>query len=362
MPEYLFWNLLAKKISGEATAEEIQELEELMRLHPEYHYAAQHIEDIWGLRTREDPQAADESFVRHLNRMKKLGIAPDTFKNEETLVDTRPNRNIKKILLFGMPAVVTLALFFYVMSLREKSASPVTKTSEVSTRMGSRSKLVLPDGSTVWLNAGSKLVYNKDFGNTIREVSLVGEAFFDVTHMRDMPFVIITPVMQVKVLGTSFNIKAYPNESTTETSVIRGRVEVSPIKRPGEKFVLTANEKLVLSNLQEKNTKDIKDKIPTVLVGNITYSKKDSAVVETSWVENKLVFDDEPFVSVATKMERWYGVQIVFLDKKTEQIHLTGTLVNESIQEALEALQLSSNFSGNNFHYHISQNVVSITK
>ena len=333
-----------------------------MRVHPEYHYAAQHIQDIWGLRTKEDPQAAEESFIRHLNRMKKLGIAPSTFGDEETLVDTRPNRNIKKILLFGIPGIVALALFFYVMPLRRKSAPSVATTSEVSTRMGSRTQLVLPDGSTVWLNAGSKLVYNKDFGSTTREVSLVGEAFFDVTHMTDMPFTIETPLMQVKVLGTSFNIKAYPNESTTETSVIRGRVEVSPRKRPGEKFFLTANEKLVLSNVLEKNEKNSKNKIPAVLVSNITYSKKDSTVVETSWVENKLVFDDEPFVSVATKMERWYGVQIVFADKKTEQIHLTGTLVNESIQEALEALQLTSNFSGNNFHYHINQNIVSITK
>src|SRR2546423_14261851 len=104
--------------------------------------------------------------------------------------------------------------------------------------MGSRSKLVLPDGSTVWLNAGSKLTYNKDFGNNIREVSLVGEAFFDVMHIPDVPFVIETPTAVVKVLGTSFNVKAYPNETTTETSVIRGRVEISPRQRPGEKFVL----------------------------------------------------------------------------------------------------------------------------
>ena len=72
-----------------------------------------------------------------------------------------------------------------------------------------------------------------------------------------MPFVIQTPAMEVKVLGTRFNIKAYPNESTTETSVIRGRVEISPRKRPGEKFVLNANEKLVLSNSQIQNEKDL---------------------------------------------------------------------------------------------------------
>ena len=362
MPEYQFWNLLAKKISGEATAEEIQELEELMRVHPEYHYAAQHIQDIWGLSSKEDPQAAEESYYRHLKRMKKMGIALSTIGEEEIEIDTRPERNIKKLLLIGITGIVALALFFYWRPVHQPSQASIPKTSEVSTRLGSRSKLVLPDGSTVWLNAGSKLVYNRDFGTTVREVSLVGEAFFDVTHMADMPFVIRTPSMEVRVVGTSFNIKAYPNESTTETSVIRGKVEIHPLKRPGQKFLLTANEKLVLSNMQVQNEKQPDNKLPMVVLGNITYSKRDSTVVETSWVENKLVFDDEPFTSVAAKMERWYGVKINFAGKKLEDIHLTGTLVNESIQEALDAFQISCNFSGNSFHYHINQNIVTITK
>jgi ferric-dicitrate binding protein FerR (iron transport regulator) len=363
MPEYRFWNLLAKKISGEATAEEMQELEDLMRLHPEYHYAAQHIQDIWGLSTAEDPLAAEESFKRHLNRMKKMGITLDNPENNENdSEDTRPKRNRKKLLFIGIMGIAALVAFFFLQPTHKATEPSVQKTSEVSTRMGSRSELVLPDGSTVWLNAGSKLVYNKDFGNKIREVTLVGEAFFDVTHMAELPFVIQTPVMEVKVLGTRFNIKAYPNESTTETSVIRGRVEISPRKRPGERFVLSANEKLILSNSQVQNEKEEGNKIPKVVLGSITYSKKDSAVIETSWVENKLMFDDEPFATLATRMERWYGVTISFTDKKVEDIHLTGTLVNESIQEALEALQLSSNFSGNNFHYHINQNIVTITK
>jgi len=361
MPEYQFWNLLAKKICGEATAEEIQELEELMRVHSEYHYAAQHIQDIWGLSCKEDTLAAEESLIRHLNRMKKMGIA---LTNEGGPVETRPNRYKKKILLIGIGGigVAAAALFFLVRPLNHTTLPIVAKTSEVSTKMGSTSKLLLPDGSTVWLNAGSKLVYNKDFGSTSREVSLVGEAFFDVTHMPDMPFVIETQVMKVKVLGTRFNIKAYPNDSTTETSVLRGRVEISPLKRPEQKFYLGANDKLILSNVQVRNQKEPGNKIPVALWGNITYSKKDSTVIETSWVENKLIFDDEPFSSVAAKMERWYGVTINFADKKVEDIHLTGTLVNERIQEALEAFQISCNSSGNSFHYHINQNIVTITK
>lgn len=358
MPENRFWILLAKKIAGEATAEEIQELEDLMRVHPECHYAAQHIHDIWGLTIKENPLAAEDAYLRHLNRMKKMGIAPAQSDNDEVnLITNHPNRNTRKVLFFTLSGLTILIIVLFIIPFRKTSPPPIQKTSEVSTRMGSRSKLVLPDGSNVWLNAGSKLIYSKDFGTATREVSLIGEAYFEVTHMADVPFIIQTPAMEVKVLGTSFNVKAYPNERTTETSVIKGRVEITPKERPGEKFVLKPNEKLVLSNEHYKKEKEQQSKTPIAVLSNITYSQKDSAVVETSWVENKLVFDDEEFRSLAVKMERWYAVRINFTDKKVEEMHLTGSFVNETIQQALEALQLTSNF-----HYQINQNIVTITK
>ena len=118
MPEYRFWNLLAKKISGEATAEEMQELEDLMRLHPEYHYAAQHIQDIWGLSSAEDPLASEESFKRHLNRMKKMGITLANPENDENdLENTRPKRNRKKLLFIGFMGIVALVAFFFLQSI-----------------------------------------------------------------------------------------------------------------------------------------------------------------------------------------------------------------------------------------------------
>src|SRR4030095_4205339 len=117
MSKDLFWNLLAKKLAGEATAEEIQELEELMRVHPEWHYAAQHIEDIWGLRVKENSQAAEDAYLRHLNRMKKIGIAPLDLEYEETIfANHHPNRNTKKVLFYSLTCLVVLmatVLFFH---------------------------------------------------------------------------------------------------------------------------------------------------------------------------------------------------------------------------------------------------------
>jgi len=357
MSQNQFWNLLAKKLAGEATAEEIQELEELMRVHPDCHYAAQHIEDIWGLKTKENPQPAEDAYLRHLNRMKKIGIAPPDSEDEETiLANHHPNRNRKRILVFSLAGLAILAIALFFNPFKKRGEIPIPTTSEVLTRMGYRStRLVLPDGSIVWLNAGSKLAYDKDFGTSRREVSLEGEAFFEVTKMPDLPFIVQAPGMQVKVLGTSFNVKSYLNESTTETSVIHGTVEVI-LKQKGQVFVVRPSDKLVLFNVNKNENKEQPTNL-RVAFDKIRYFEKDSSVVETAWVENKLAFDAEPFAEVAMKMERWYAVKIIFEDEAIAQTRLTGTFTTESIEKALEALQFTYNFK-----CHINQNIITITK
>jgi len=360
MPQNRFWNLLAKKMAGEATTEEIQELEELMRVHPDWHYSAQHIQDIWGLSLKENLQAAEDAYLRHLNRMKKIGIAPAATDDEEAdLLISHPNRK-RKFFLFasiGIAAVVAVLLFI---PFGKSTKATVSETSEVFTRTGTTTQLLLPDGSKVWLNAGSKLKYNKDFSSGNREVTLEGEAYFEVKHMPDLPFIVHAPTMLVKVLGTSFNVKSYPGELTSETSVIQGRVEVIPLQKPGQSFLVRPNDKLVLSNIQEQR-KDHEQQTSTFTAAwkRITYAHSDSSVIETSWVDNKLAFDAEAFGDVALKMERWYGVKIVFADPEVAQMHLTGTLINETLQQALEGLQYGSNF---NFSIDKSKNIVTITK
>ena len=126
--------------------------------------------------------------------------------------------------------------------------------SEISTRYGSRTKLLLPDSTQVWLNSGSKLSYNKTYGNGTREVTLSGEAYFDVVKNPAHPFIIHTVNIDIKVLGTAFNVKSFPGEKNTETSLIRGSIEVTFKNRPSEKIILKPNEKLITAN--EEPAKD----------------------------------------------------------------------------------------------------------
>ncbi len=127
------------------------------------------------------------------------------------------------------------------------------QVNEISTRPGSKSKVELPDGSVVWLNAGSTLTYDKDFGKENRAVTLIGEGFFDVTKNKEKPFIISTESISIKVLGTVFNVKAYKEDKQTETSLIHGSIEVTIKNRPNDKIILSPSEKLIVENSILKN-------------------------------------------------------------------------------------------------------------
>jgi ferric-dicitrate binding protein FerR (iron transport regulator) len=224
----------------------------------------------------------------------------------------------------------------------------------------------LPDGTTVWLNAGSKLSYNKNYGNNLREVSLTGEAFFDVVKSAKKPFIIHTGKIDIRVLGTAFNVKSYPGEKTIETSLIRGSIEVTFKDRPAEKVILKPNEKLIVANeeipvaLKKQSIRQNKE--PIVAVSHLNYVKSDNSIAETAWIQNKLIFQDKSFKDLATEMERWYGVSIRFDNSQRDTLRFTGSFENETIQQSLDALKLAAGKSVPDFHYTIRGNEIMISK
>jgi len=362
MTENRYWNLLAKKLAGEASPEELQELEQLARQHPEWLYSAEIVENLWTLPAKETTAYDSElAFELHLNNLKKNGVDLEELNTPVTIAVEknfeRPARKKKRLLAYSFSfALLALAVAFSWRYTHGKSVPvPAKAFSEVSTRLGSKTKLVLPDSTVVWLNAGSRLTYSKDFGISSRNTTLTGEAFFDV-RKSSIPFIIRTKAIQIKVLGTAFNVKSYPEEKTTETSLIRGRVEITMDKRPGEKFILMPNEKLTVADDPVEEAKAEQKKEPIISLNRLTHTN-DSTVVETSWVENKLVFQNESFAELANKLERWYGVTIAFKDEKIASQRLSGTFTTETIQEAMEELKLTTNFQ-----YSLKATMITITK
>jgi len=364
-----FWILIARKLSGESSVEEICELEALLRVHPDLHFSVEIITNLWNQQSAIPANDLTDSYAKHIERMMSMGISvPHEDHKAEgdmpyLLEGSRKNRSWR---MFAAAAtiiiILTAGIFLQVVSRKKSTPAEDIVGLAVTTKYGSRTNMQLPDGSKVWLNSGSTITYDKQFGKDIREVVLSGEAFFDVVKNADKPFIIHTSSMDIKVLGTQFNVKSYANDKLSEASLIHGSIEVSLKRRGSEIILLKPNEKIVVMNewpikdsaliLPKNNSTE-----PIIAVQKLNYVPVDSTIIETSWVDNKLIFRDESFQDLAVLMERWYGIPLRFQDPSFKAIRFTGTFTNETIEQALEALQFTASF-----HFAIRNNTIIITK
>jgi ferric-dicitrate binding protein FerR (iron transport regulator) len=346
------WHLLILKLSGEATEEELDELNDCLQQDPDLAARAATVESVWKGKAVPPKEDTDELFNRHLQR-----LSDDTMENTPFYhaVDAHPRRRGRIRLLLGATAVAAgLALVFFVTGPSAKrdtkEAAPAASGNFISTRNGSKSKLQLPDGTQVWLNSGSSISYENDFGVATRQVKLSGEAFFDVVKDNAHPFIIHTASVDVTVLGTAFNVRSYPEEKATETSLIRGAVEITLKAHADKKIFLKPNEKLIVSNDSAWFGNDsvrVKDggKKPTVItLTQVHHLDKDTVASEVQWTRNKLVFDGETLSQVALKLERWYGVKVTIEGDELKNMEYTGVFSDDNLTDVLYALQLSGNF------------------
>ncbi|MGZ5190133.1 MAG: FecR family protein [Flavisolibacter sp.] len=358
-----FWNLIGKKLAGEALPEELEEINELLKAHPEWLYSSEQIAKYWkNNKNNHEDYDAELAFEIHLAKLKDAGVELPALESaasdSDFIIQEKKQINYKKTLLFIVLLFMVTAsgiIWYNYTGKRKVQEVPSNNFSEVSTKQRS-SKLVLPDSTIVWLNSGSTLTYSENFGTINRNTKLEGEAFFEVKEST-IPFLIQANGVQIKVLGTAFNVKSYPEEKTTETSLIRGKIEITLDQRPGEKFLLNPNEKLIVSTEPELKKLQRRSKTePIVVLSGLTFTT-DNTIIETSWMQNKLVFQDESFSDLTKTMERWYGVNIDIQNEKLKAERFTGTFTTETIQEALEGLQMSTPF-----RFTIKLNSIVITR
>ena len=341
---------------------ELKELEEILKHNPELYFTLQALTELWHQSPAATTTELEEAYRKHLAKMQsEIADHPgrtDDFVENSTLFSAAERsffrRNALAISSLTIILLLVAGAIFYSMPPKTNitALKPQAAASEISTRNGSRTDIVLPDGTKVWLNAGSKLTYDKTFNESLRNVNLTGEAYFDVVHNAEKPFVIHTTVMDIKVLGTEFNVKSYPDENTTEASLIRGSIEVTLKDKRAEKIVMKPNEKLVVSNEPNNDFKTLiparkalRHSDPIINLGHLNYFSLDSTILETSWVNNRLIFEDESFEQVAARMARWYGVDFEFGDTDIQRLRFTGNFKNESVEEALKAMQITAQFS-----------------
>lgn len=289
----------------------------------------------------------DEQVARLQNRMNALnGVEQAPVVQMEVHKTIRPRKNLSWILKLSAAAVLFSAVFFTIRYFtNNRKADKIFLAS-----FGERKNIQLPDGTDVTLNAGSKIEIKGNFGSATRDVYLQGEAFFDVKHNDKLPFIVHTPAMDVKALGTAFNVKAYQEETITETSLIRGLIEITLKENNNRTMLLYPNQKLqwdhTLSKTMTDNPYSKEKAVDTTanLVKKLSITD-DGNIREVAWKENKLMFEDELFADIAILLERWYGVHIQFKDNTIRNYRFTGIFEKEGIMTILDLMKESKPFT-----------------
>lgn len=371
MTEERFWLLFSARLSGEATPEELVELEAYLQEHPDMQLRTGMVENIWSINPSLSDDYKEAAFNKHLQRMSNHFSEPVLQYEAETpaepIIEKKSRRGIYRAIgwmsAIAAAAVLGWYAYCYFPVLTNMDRSTVAQNT-VSTKRGSKSKIQLPDGTQVWLNADSKITYNENFQGKLREVQLSGEAFFDVVHDESRPFIIHTNVIDVKVLGTAFNVRSYADEKNTETSLIRGSVEITLRSNPDKKIILKPNDKLIVDNMEAKaeaTSPDVQpgkmhSNHPTLLtLGKVKFKESEAAALETLWVKNTLAFDKESLEEIAMKIERWYDVKVIIPDDRLKKTEYSGVFQDEDLETVMEALRLSGNI-----HYDINKKEVTI--
>jgi transmembrane sensor len=360
------WQLLSRKMDGEASMDELRELEQLLMNLPEDAYKIDIVTSY--IQKKHTPDTLDEEETQAWE--KHIGFMSTSYPEEfnDSSADNLPLRRLSiigqlrrhKALAFSLmfTAIIVVSVLLY-----RKQASPSLANSHRVEQLSaqnspahpSKTKMVLPDGTQVWLNGNSHVTYQEDFGkNNKRDVVLTGEAFFEVTHNARTPFYVHAKTINIKVKGTAFNVKAYPEDKNVETSLLRGMVEVSATTDPKRKFILKPSEKITIAvatdNEIRKSATGTKQSVENnndnklYHIDNLKPEPSTSIIPEVAWLQNKLVFNGEPLSEIVEKMQRWYGATIEIKDDRLKDLRFTGAFSNETLPQALNALQATYPF------------------
>jgi transmembrane sensor len=280
------------------------------------------------------------------------------------------NFNVRKFLYrvaasFLLPIAIGIATFL----IFQKNIKPEPVVyNEITAPLGSKTSITLGDGTKVWLNSGSKIKIPQKFVGNYREVQLSGEAYFDVKKDPNRPFIVRTSKLNIKVLGTTFDVKAYPEEGTIETTLVNGLVTITKsnesldnknaiyLKPKQRATFVKESGKLILAESEKKLIKEeVKVKEDQKREEKIIFTKNVDTDQFVAWKDDKLVFKYEDLESLCIKLRRWYGVEININSEELKKYHYTGILQKETINDVIEILRLTMPFN-----YEINHNVIDL--
>lgn len=240
---------------------------------------------------------------------------------------------------------------------------------QVEVPAGSKSKIVLPDGTSVWLNSGTRLIYNGDFGKANRTIYLDGEGFFDVTKNKNIPFEVYAGETRIQVLGTKFDMKAYSTDERKRITLLEGSLSVAMNDTRGDEKIIVPNEQAVIT----KGSSDIQVRqVEATNYVSWTETKKEVLTATEPKIDallpqmqtpnqtfrNTLFFDEEPLSQIVKDLSRAYNVTIQLASEEIAGDIYYGDFRNEeSVYEILDVIT-----SSGEINYEIRDNKIIINK
>ena len=249
-----------------------------------------------------------------------------TFKNRiesQKEVEKTSRRGFRLSALWRYAAIVTVILAVGCFSYWQGGVDVKDTFADISVEapLGSRTKLYLPDGTLVWLNAGSRMTYSQGFGVDNRMIELEGEGYFEVRRNEKLPFFVKTKDLQLQVLGTKFNFRDYPEDHEVVVSLLEGKVELNNLLKKEKEAVLAPDERAILNKTNGLMT------VETVTASNAS-----------QWTGGYLFFDEELLPDIVKELERSYNVTIRIANDSLNTFRFYGNFVRRPLKIAAGGL------------------------
>ncbi|MDR2969242.1 MAG: FecR domain-containing protein [Tannerellaceae bacterium] len=246
-------------------------------------------------------------------------------QSETSDVLPAPAKNTRLRFLLRVAASILIPLFCLGLGYfaSENTSTQGNDKITVSVEIGQKANIQLPDGSYVYLNSSSSITYDDSFNKKERIVYLQGEAYFEVNKDEARSFIVKANDISVEALGTSFDVKAYPDDNCITTTLMEGSIQM---KSPYRSEILIPNEKLVFSKSD----------------GIFTKYLLSDARKNILWIDNQLAFDQEPLKNIAKILERMYNIRIVFASEELRNIRFSGVIKNNNLDNVLQLIAFAS--------------------
>lgn len=253
------------------------------------------------------------------------GVTDDDTQTEIVREKTTKRISFRPFLRYAAVVVGVGLLTFSAMKYIEINQLPVDQVLTVED--GERAKIVLADGSEIWLNSNTRITYPDNFNRTNREIKLSGEAYFKVAKNKDLPFVINTQNIEVKVVGTEFNVRSYDDDNTIDVQVVEGKVLVKPDNGEADSHTLTANEMLTFNKVSS------------------SFSEYSFDSDLENWREGKYLFKNRTLKEIIRQLERIYAVEFIVKDKSLlDEVYYGEINMKDSISKIMEIISINDRF------------------